>query len=205
MIRGKNSVKDLIESHNHTKIIGIELHLRSNNNPDYITLPRLLDSNLTNLYIYIHIPGTRKHLVKVPGWKKGTFFHPSRCFWRASTNCTAIWGLANSCHDSCCAVDAHATANILGAGRWCKLLGHYCSKLRPFLPFGLHIQMICPLLAARTDGCPSVDRSLNVPEIFQSAPWNDQWLEADQAICVSNRLTIHLIPRYLCGPYWWNV
>ena len=87
-------------------------------------------------------------------------------------------------------------------GRCCKLLGRYCSKLRPFLPFGLHIQMICPLLAARTDGCPSVDRSLNVPEIFQSAPWNDQWLEADQAICVSNRLTIHLIPRYLCGPYW---
>ena len=66
-------------------------------------------------------------------------------------------------------------------GRCCKLLGRYCSKLRPFLPFGLHIQMICPLLAARTDGCPSVDRSLNVPEIFQSAPWNDQWLEADLA------------------------
>ena len=66
-------------------------------------------------------------------------------------------------------------------GRCCKLLGRYCSKLRPFLPFGLHIQMICPLLAARTDGCRSVDRSLNVPEIFQSAPWNDQWLEADLA------------------------
>jgi len=91
-------------------------------------------------------------------------------------------GLANSCHDSCCAVDAHAAANILGAAA--NFLAATAASYARFyhsVSFGLHIQMICPLLAARTDGCPSVDRSLNVPEIFQSAPWNDQWLEADLA------------------------
>ena len=91
-----------------------------------------LYNHIYNIYniIYIYIPGTRKHLGKVPFWRKGTFFHPSRelfcwrknpvwrpeaCFWRGSTNCAAILGLANSCHDSCCTVDAHAAANILGA------------------------------------------------------------------------------------------
>jgi hypothetical protein len=60
----------------------------------------------------------------------------------------------------------------------------------------LHIQMICPLLAARTDGCPRADRSLNVPEIFQSAPWNDQWLEADLAEACAWVRGSKLAPRW---------
>jgi len=67
----------------------------------------------------------------------------------------------------------------------------------------LHIQMICP----RTDGCPRADRSLNVPEIFQSAPWNGQWLEADLAEACAWVVQSWLhdgnlcfkIPRHLCG------
>ena len=77
MIRGKNSVKDLIESHNHTKIIGIELHLRSNNNPDYITLPRLLDSNLTNLYIYIYTYTRHPETPSKGTWLKKRYLFPS--------------------------------------------------------------------------------------------------------------------------------
>ena len=96
--------------------------------------------------------------------------------------CAAMLGLANSWHESYCAADAHAAADILGtAGNFMKLLDRYCSKLRLFVPVGLHIQMICPLLATRTDYCSSVDRSLNVPEIFKAALWNGQWLEADLA------------------------
>ena len=116
--------------------------------------------------------------------KKGTFFH--RIVMLAEESCleagdlflarmydvccAAMLGLANSWHHSYCAEDAHAAADIHGHPGHCwKLLDRYCSKLRPFVPFGLHIQMICPLLATRTDGCSSVDRSLNVPEIFKAA------------------------------------
>ena len=70
-------MKDLIESHNHTKIIGIELHLRSNNDPDYITLPGLLDSNLTNLYIYIYTYTRHPETPSKGTWLKKRYLFPS--------------------------------------------------------------------------------------------------------------------------------
>ena len=111
-------------------------------------------------------------------WRKNPVWRPEACFWRIY-QLRSHFGFSKFLprqllHCRCARSCEHL-------GRCCKLLGRYCSKLRPFLQFGLHIQMICPLLAVRTDSSPSVDRSLKVPEIFQSAPWNDQWLETNLA------------------------
>jgi hypothetical protein len=61
------------------------------------------------------------------------------------------------------------------------------------VPFGLHIQLIRPLLAQKANGCPTVDDNVNAPELFQASPWGDEWEEADLlAACVWVRGSKHL-------------
>ena len=165
----------------------------------YIYTHILRISSLIILSCYVHCtPGTQKHLGKVPFWKKVPLsIHRENCYvggrilfgGRRPVSGTHVRCMLRShvgfskflarkllrcrCARSC--------GHLGTAGNFMKLLDRYCSKLRPFVPFGLHIQMICPLLATRTDYCSSVDRSLNVPEIFKAALWNGQWLEADLA------------------------
>ena len=175
---------------------------------------------------------TRKHLGKVPFWKKGTFFHPSRellcwrknpvwrpeaCFWHACTNvcCAAILNLADSCHDSCCSVDAHATADILGAAanflaatvasyarfyhsvftsRWFARFWRQ-GRMAALAWIAVWTLSICPLEWPVAGGWFSRGMCLGLR--FKAG--------STMEICVSNRLTTHLIPRYLCGPYCWIV
>ena len=130
--------------------------------------------------------------------------------------CAAMLGLANSWHHSYCAEDAHAAADIHGHPGHCwKLLDRYCSKLRPFVPFGLHIQMICPLLATSTDACSKPERAWNLWSCPLKWPVAGSRFSrgmclgsrfkagSTMEICVSNRIITHLVPRYLCGPYCW--